>query len=202
MEIVQVLLHWLNVPNAAGCWSTAQLYGQLRQVCKLESIPGLQQISLDVASIWPNGLHDYANRFGWCLYYMCRFNKQHSLPFWTPYAPQADAAEAGGYVAGKGDELLGARWRGDAVLRLRHDGALVELSTPFELEFPYTTGWKHSDSGQVLWVEGPAPRDLEFKWCIVDQRYTLEEAKRAHARKLALVSRQLRPATRPSHVNE
>jgi len=189
MSVVQVLYQWLRDASKPDyCWRRARLYGQLRQLCRLPRLAAMAELEEHWRAHWPQGLGSMRDLQIWAMYAMVRFR----LPYFVFWA--APTVYVDGYVRGDGDELLGVRWSSNApnapgapVGLLAHaDGRSLrlEISKPFELHYPYSTGWKHNTDAEILFITQGAA-NLEFKWCFVDQRQTLYCAKRFHRERFA-----------------
>jgi len=173
-EVVTVLLSWIS--DSPRSQQAAEIYARVRQLCKFEPIKEFEKISAAYLNLGASCNFDHP--LSWPMMTMLLFNLEVSAARWIPQ-------KRDNYIRGRGDELLGMRWSGDGTVRLHvwhpnEPEKTFELSEPFELQYPWSTGWKHGSSGTCLIVSDPLPPDLEVKWCLVDQRKSLEEAKGLH----------------------
>ena len=173
-EVIIMMRNWLlDWPCAHRSQQAAEFYARLRRLCKFETIGNFEKFSSRYLICRPGQ---------WAVITMLQFDIAVAAPFWTPVIESTGAAT---YLCGEGDELLGMRWTGIGKLRFAVFDAVgplktYELDEPFELDFPWSTGWKHGNSGQWIVCENPLPTDLQVKWCIYDQRKSLHKAKDQH----------------------
>lgn len=170
------LLDWSYAPRSQQAF---EFYAQLRRLCKFEPIEQFEHF---------NRIHmSDPSLMGRAVLEMLQFDLALSAPYWIPVIEEAGAKT---WLIGEGDELLGMRWTGGGTLSFEvfdcyRPPKTYELNEPFELNFPWSTSWKHSVAIKWVALRNPLPADLEVKWCIYAQSQCLYKAKEKHSRRFS-----------------